>query len=465
MTFILQTCVSSAQALSSVQIRLKVLKYPLMNTTDLIRKKRDGGSLSRHEITALVEGITAGSIPDYQLSAWLMAVYFQGMSEDETTWLTDAMAHSGEQLDLSAVVGLKVDKHSTGGVGDKVTLVLAPLVASTGLIVAKLSGRGLGHTGGTIDKLEAIPGFQTSLSSADFITQLQRVGAAVVGQTQNLAPADKVLYALRDVTATVDSIPLIVASILSKKIAAGADVIVLDVKYGSGAFMPDYTSARALADMLVKVGKNLNRSVSVLLSSMEQPLGLAIGHTLEVEESIRMLKGQGPADLKEVVLSLGAMQLVGAGRVSTLAEGKALLEHQLNSGKALEYFKTLIQAQGGNPAVCDDFSLMPQATQRMDLLATDTGYIHEVYAREVGHALKALGGGRDRKDDQLDLGAGILLHKKCGDAVAAGEVLATLCFNPDHDPQEALAALKRAYAIATEAPEATPLIGEMIWAQ
>lgn len=442
-----------------------MLKCHFMNTVDIIRKKRDGGTLSRPEIDHLVEGIRQGSIPDYQLSAWLMAVYFQGMTEEETTHLTDAMAHSGELLDLSAIAGIKVDKHSTGGVGDKVTLVLAPLVASTGLVVAKLSGRGLGHTGGTIDKLEAIPGFQTSLSTGAFLKQLQQVGAAVVGQTQNLAPADKVLYALRDVTATVDSIPLIVASVLSKKIAAGADVIVLDVKYGSGAFMPDYASARQLAEMLVKVGKNLKRSVSVLLSAMEQPLGAAIGHTLEVEESIQTLKGQGPADLQEVVLTLGAMQLVNADRVQNLDEGKTLLQYQIDSGKALLKFRELVAAQGGDPAVCENFALMPQAAQTVDFCASTNGFIHNVYAREVGNALKALGGGRDRKDDVLDLGVGITLRKKRGDRVKAGEVLATLHLNRPESEAEARAALGRAYIIANEAPALAPLIGEIIWAQ
>ncbi len=442
-----------------------MLKCPFMNTVDIIRKKRDGGALNRQELELLLNGVTAGSVPDYQLSAWLMAVYFQGMTEAETTDLTDIMAHSGELLDLSSVSGIKVDKHSTGGVGDKVTLVLAPLVASTGLVVAKLSGRGLGHTGGTVDKFEAIPGFQTSLSGPQFLDQLKRVGVAVVGQTQNLAPADKVLYALRDVTATVDNIPLIVGSILSKKIAAGADVIVLDVKYGSGAFMPDYASAKALAEMLVKVGKNLKRSVSVLLSDMEQPLGFAIGHTLEVEESIATLKGEGPADLNEVVLTLGAMQLINADRVTSLEEGKTLLKHQIASGKALEKFCEMVAAQGGNPAVTEDFKLMPQASTVTTFDAPQTGYVHDLFAREVGNALKALGGARDKKDDVLDLGAGVILHKKRGDRVEAGEPLASLYFNPPYTDTDARAALSRAYTITETAPEPSPLIGEMIWPQ
>lgn len=436
-----------------------------MNTVDIIRKKRDGETLSRLEIEQWVAGICQGTIPDYQLSAWLMAVYFQGMTEEETTYLTDAMARSGQQLDLRAIPGIKVDKHSTGGVGDKVTLVLAPLVASTGLVVAKLSGRGLGHTGGTIDKLEAIPGFQTSLSTEAFMAQLQKVGVAVVGQTQNLAPADKVLYALRDVTATVDSIPLIVASVLSKKIAAGADVIVLDVKYGSGAFMPDYASARQLAEMLVSVGKRLKRSVSVLLSAMEQPLGAAIGHTLEVEEAIQTLKGQGPADLQEVVLTLGAMQLVNAGQASNLEEGKRHLQHQIDSGKALMKFRELVEAQGGDPAILENFTLMPQAAQTIDFCATASGYVHDLYAREVGYALKVLGGARDRKEDVLDLGVGVTLHKKQGDWVEVGETLATIHLNRPESEIEARAALERAYHITTEPPSSVPLIGEIIWAQ
>lgn len=436
-----------------------------MNITDIIRNKRNGAELSRAEIEMMVTGAATGSVPDYQLSAWLMAIYFKGMTETETTHLTDAMARSGDMLDLSSIPGLKVDKHSTGGVGDKVTLVLAPLVASAGLVVAKLSGRGLGHTGGTIDKLEAIPGFETSISSEHFMQQLQDIGVAVAGQTQNIAPADKRLYALRDVTSTVDSMPLIVASVLSKKVASGADVIVLDVKHGSGAFMPDYASAKALAEMLVKVGKHLNRSVSVMLSDMEQPLGAKIGHTLEVEESIDMLKGGGPEDLREVVLTLGAMQLLGSHRVDSLEAGKTLLAEKIASGEALEKFRAMIAAQGGNPHVIDQPELMPHAARQVVYHAPEAGYVHALTALEVGNALKALGGGRDRKEDVLDLGVGVTLHRKRGDYVEVGEALATLHVNRADTEAEAMAALARAYRIEnTPVTTTEALIGDLIWA-
>lgn len=443
-----------------------MLEYLPMNITDFIRKKRDGEAHTREEIEALVKGFGDRSIPDYQITAWLMAVFYQGMTETETTHLTRAMAYSGDILDLSSVEGIKVDKHSTGGVGDKVTLVLAPLVASTGLVVAKLSGRGLGHTGGTIDKLEAIPGFQTSLSTDDFMAQLRKCGVAVAGQTQNLAPADKTLYALRDVTATVDSIPLIVGSVLSKKIASGADVIVLDVKYGSGAFMPDYESAKKLAETLVKVGGQLGRSVSVLLSDMEQPLGDAIGHTLEVQEAIDTLKGQGPEDLLEVTLTLGAMQLMNAERVDTLEDGKNLLMHHINSGKALVKFKEMIQAQQGDPEVLTRPEMMPQAQSTLEITATTTGYVHRLHALSVGKALKALGGGRDKKSDVLDLAVGVVLHKKLGDAVQAGDLLATLHVNPSSDIETAKQFIQNAYTLGPDALKEEPqLIRDIIWAK
>lgn len=436
-----------------------------MNMVELLLKKRNGGTHTRQDIEALVEGIIDKSIPDYQLSAWLMAAFLKGLNIDETTDLTRAMAFNGDVLDLSGIDGLKVDKHSTGGVGDKVTLVLAPLVASTGLIVAKLSGRGLGHTGGTVDKLEAIPGFETSLSNDAFYNQLRSIGVAVAGQTQNLAPADKVLYALRDVTSTVDSIPLIVASILSKKIASGADVIVLDVKYGSGAFMPTREAGQELARMLVEVGRRLEKSVSVLLSDMEQPLGISVGHTLEVEEAIATLKGQGPADLVEVVLTLGAMQLRNAERVESLEEGKTLLQHQINSGKALIKFRELILAQGGDAGVLEHPGLMPQAAHTLDIPAVMGGHVYALNAYSVGEAVRVLGGGRLQKDDALDLGVGVKLHKKCGDVVSEGEILATLYYNDDAMLDKAQAAIAQAYGIGEAPVEPAALIGDIIWAK
>lgn len=436
-----------------------------MNMVELIRKKREGAELSRPEIEAFVKGIVAEEIPDYQLSAWLMAAFLRGLTLDETTELTRAMAESGETLDLSGIPGFKVDKHSTGGVGDKVTLVLAPLVASTGLIVAKLSGRGLGHTGGTVDKLEAIPGFRTSLTTEEFFEQLRTIGVAIAGQTQNLAPADKRLYALRDVTATVDSIPLIVASVLCKKIASGADVIVLDVKYGSGAFMATREDGQALAHQLVEVGRRLNRSVSVLLSDMDQPLGIAVGHSLEVEEAIATLKGQGPADLLEVTLAIGAMQLVSADRVETLEEGKTLLRHQIDSGKALIKLREMILAQGGDAGVIERPELMPGAAKTLEIHATQDGFVSELEALSVGEAVRVLGGGRLSKSDVLDLGVGVKLLKKRGDAVKQGDTLAVLYYNDDARAQSAREHLERAYAIRAQAPEPAQLIGEIIWAK
>lgn len=436
-----------------------------MNMVELLLKKRNGGAHSRAELEALVAGIIDKSIPDYQLSAWLMAAFLKGLTPDETTDLTRAMAYSGDVLDLSGIPGLKVDKHSTGGVGDKVTLVLAPLVASTGLIVAKLSGRGLGHTGGTVDKLEAIPGFQTTLSNEGFENQLRGIGVAIAGQTQNLAPADKVLYALRDVTATVDNIPLIVASILSKKIAAGADVIVLDVKYGAGAFMPTRAAGQALAEMLVEVGHRLGKSVSVLLSDMDQPLGISVGHTLEVEEAIATLKGEGPADLLEVVLTIGAMQLKNAQRVESLEEGKTLLRHQIASGKALVKLRELILAQDGDPGVIEHPGLMPQAAHQLEIPAPASGYVQGLNALSVGEAVRVLGGGRLQKDDVLDLGVGVKLHKKAGDPVSQGESLATLYYNDAARLDAARAAMEDAYVIGAEAPPAAALIGDIIWAK
>lgn len=436
-----------------------------MNTLSIIRKKRDGQALTQHDIEFLVQGIADGSIPDYQISAWLMATYLQGMNIEETTHLTRAMAYSGDTLDLSSIDGFKVDKHSTGGVGDKVTLILGPLVASTGLVVAKLSGRGLGHTGGTIDKLEAIPGYQTRLSPEAFFSQLKSINAALAGQTQNIAPADKTLYALRDVTATIESLPLIVASVLSKKIASGANVIVLDVKYGSGAFMPTREAALELAEYLVEVGKRLERSVSVLLSAMDQPLGIGIGHSLEVAEAIDMLKGKGPEDLKEVVLTLGAMQLVCAQKVEDLEAGKALLQQQIDNGEALAKFRAIIDAQGGDVGVLEDYNLMPGAAHTWDLVADRDGYVSELVALNIGEATRELGGGRWKKEDVLDLGVGIQLHKKRGDKVSQGDILATLYYNDKEKLAAAQAEVQSAYTLSDTAPAATALIGDIIWAK
>lgn len=436
-----------------------------MDMVNLIQQKRDNQAHSREDLEKLVQGILDKSIPDYQLSAWLMAVYFNGMNDEETTHFTRAVAYQGDTLDLSSIEGVKVDKHSTGGVGDKVTLVLGPLMASAGVIVAKLSGRGLGHTGGTVDKFEAIPGYQTAIENDDFYRQLNEIGVVLAGQSHDLAPADKVLYALRDVTSTIESTPLIAASVLSKKIASGADVIVLDVKYGSGAFMPTYEAARTLSLKLVQIGKNLDRHVSVLLSDMEQPLGHAIGHSLEVEEAIATLRGEGPDDLLEVTLTLGAMQLVNAKKADNLDAAKAILLDKIQSGEALEKFRSLVLAQKGDPSVIENPDIMGRASIELPLKATQSGYVKNLIALEVGHALKALGGGRETKEDILDLEVGIRVHKKIGDAVETGETLATLYANDADKAEEAAHILKTAYEIGESQPEEARLIREIIWAE
>lgn len=433
-----------------------------MRMVDLIKAKRDGQAHSPEAIRFIVQGAADKSIPDYQLAAWLMAVCWRGMTLEETTALTDAMAHSGEVLDLSDIPGVKVDKHSTGGVGDKVTLVLAPLVASAGAIVAKLSGRGLGHTGGTIDKLEAIPGFQTSLGNEQFHQQLRQVGVAVAGQTQNLAPADGTLYALRDVTGTVESIPLIAASVLSKKIAAGADVILLDVKFGSGAFMSDFASARQLAETMVEVGTRLGKSISVALSDMDQPLGANVGHALEVAESIATLKGQGPQDLTDLCVRLGAIMIAGAQLAPSVDEAETLLRARIADGSALTKFRDMIQAQGGDPDVVESPGKMPQATIERPVTAPQAGYVVGLDALAVGHACKVLGAGRERKDDVIDLAVGVSLKKKRGDQVAAGDTLAVIYANDAAKADAAAKELVAAYTWSDKAPAAQPLIRDVI---
>ncbi|MBC7543024.1 MAG: thymidine phosphorylase [Candidatus Sericytochromatia bacterium] len=435
-----------------------------MRIVDLIKEKRDGHAHSPEAIRYIVTGAADKTIPDYQLAAWLMAVLFKGMTIEETTELTRAMAHSGEVMDLSDIPGIKVDKHSTGGVGDKVTLVLAPLVASAGAVVAKLSGRGLGHTGGTIDKLEAIAGFQTSLSTEHFQTQLKEIGVAIAGQTQNLAPADGVFYALRDVTGTVESIPLIAASVLSKKIAAGSDVILLDVKYGGGAFMHDFASARELATTMVDVGTRLGKSISVALSDMDQPLGHNVGHALEVAESIATLRGDGPKDLTDLCLKLGGILVAGAKLTPDAESGEALLRAKIADGSALAKFRDLIAAQGGDVRVIEEPGRMPQASLKVPVLAPQDGYVSELDALAVGHACKVLGAGRERKGEPIDLAVGVAVHVKRGDKVRAGETLATLYANDAAKAEVAAAELLRAYHWSDTAPAAQPLVREVILA-
>ena len=421
-----------------------------MRVVDLIEKKQAGLALSQEEIKFLIAGYTDGTIPDYQMSALAMAIYFQGMTEEEASYLTMSMVKSGDEIDLSAIHGVKVDKHSTGGVGDTTTLVLAPLVAACGVPVAKMSGRGLGHTGGTIDKLEAIPGFSVTLSPQDFIDHVNRYKIAVVGQSGNLTPADKKLYALRDVTGTVQSIPLIASSIMSKKIAAGADAIVLDVKTGEGAFMKTLADAEALAHTMVKIGHQVGRKTLAVISDMSQPLGYMIGNALEVKEAIQTLQGKGPEDLTELCLVLGGQMLLAANQVSSLEEGKALLQEQIDSGRALEVFKTFLANQGGDTRIVDNPDLLPQARYQIPLLAQSSGVVSQWVADEVGVAAMMLGAGRETKEDIIDPAVGIELCVKVGDPIQEGQPLAILHSNRE-DVSEVLARLSAAVSIADSA--------------
>ena len=421
-----------------------------MRVVDLIEKKQAGLALSQEEINFLIAGYTDGTIPDYQMSALAMAIYFKGMTEEEASYLTMAMVKSGDEIDLSAIHGVKVDKHSTGGVGDTTTLVLAPLVAACGVPVAKMSGRGLGHTGGTTDKLEAIPGFSVTLSPQDFIDHVNRYKIAVVGQSGNLTPADKKLYALRDVTGTVQSIPLIASSIMSKKIAAGADAIVLDVKTGEGAFMKTLADAEALAHTMVKIGHQVGRKTLAVISDMSQPLGYMIGNALEVKEAIQTLQGKGPEDLTELCLVLGGQMLLAANRVTSLEEGKALLQEQIDSGRALEVFKTFLANQGGDTRIVDNLDLLPQARYHIPFLAPSSGVVNQWVADEVGVAAMMLGAGRETKEDIIDPAVGIELCVKVGDSIQAGQPLAILHSNRE-DVSEVLARLSAAVSIADSA--------------
>lgn len=400
-----------------------------MRMVDIIEKKRDGQELTKAEINFVITGYTNGTVPDYQMSALSMAIYFKDMTNQEITDLTMAMVESGEQIDLSAIHGIKVDKHSTGGVGDTTTLVLAPLVAAVGVPVAKMSGRGLGHTGGTIDKLEAIKGFNVEISNDEFIQLVNRDQVAVVGQSGDLAPADKKLYGLRDVTGTVDSIALIASSIMSKKIAAGADAIVLDVTTGDGAFMKNEKDAERLAKTMVQIGKLANRQTMAIISDMSQPLGLAIGNSLEVKEAIDALKGEGPADLMEMVYVLGSQMVVLAKKADTLEEARELLKEAIQSGAAATKFKEMIRNQGGDDSIVDHPENLPQAEFLIELPAKESGYISEMVADQLGIAAMLLGAGRRTKEDSIDYSVGLMLHKKVGDSVTAGEPLVTIYAN------------------------------------
>ncbi|MCD1125642.1 pyrimidine-nucleoside phosphorylase [Jinshanibacter sp. LJY008] len=400
-----------------------------MRIVDLIAKKRDGKELSAQEIEFFIKGYTEGSIPDYQASAMMMAIYFQDMSDRECADLTMAMVNSGDTIDLSAIDGIKVDKHSTGGVGDTTTLVLAPLVAALDIPVAKMSGRGLGHTGGTLDKLESVKGFHIEINKDEFIDLVNRHKVAVIGQSGNLTPADKKMYALRDVTGTVNSIPLIASSIMSKKIAAGSDAIVLDVKTGAGAFMKTDEDAIALAKSMVRIGNNVGRHTMAVISDMSQPLGFAIGNALEVQEAIDTLKGKGPADLTELTLVLGSQMVVLAKKAKTLEEARQMLLEVINNGKALEKFREFLANQGGDASVVDHPERLPQAKFKIEVPAKTSGVVANIIADEIGVAAMLLGAGRATKEDDIDLAVGLMLHKKVGDSVKAGDSLVTIYAN------------------------------------
>ena len=429
---------------------------------DLIRKKRDGGALSSDEIAYLVKGCTDGSIPDYQMSAWLMAVVLRGMTREETASLTHVMLHSGEVLDLVSLPAKKVDKHSTGGVGDKTSIVLAPLAAAAGVVVPMISGRGLGHTGGTLDKLEAIPGFNVNLSVAQFRRVLETCGCAMIGQTAEIAPADRKLYALRDVTGTVESPYLICASIMSKKLAEGIDGLVLDVKTGSGAFMKNEADAAFLAELMVETGERMNKEVIALITDMDQPLGMMIGNALEVVEAVEILRGQGPEDLRQLCVELAAWMLL-LGEISpTLAEGRNLSQKLIASGAALEKFRHMVELQGGNLRAIDDFKKLPQAQHKMTISAPEAGFLASLQCEQVGTACVVLGGGRERKEDSVDPAVGIALHKKVGDAVSAGEPLATIHYNAESPAVRARQLLEKSYRISEVLPKKRPLIHRVI---
>lgn len=425
-----------------------------MRMVDLIEKKRNGKELTEQEIRWIIKSYTENTIEDYQMSALLMAIYFQGMNQVEASTLTTAMVESGDQIDLSKINGVKVDKHSTGGVGDTTTIILAPLVASVGIPVAKMSGRGLGHTGGTLDKLEAIPGFHIEFTNQEFINNVNEHKIAVIGQSGNLTPADKKIYALRDVTATVNSIPLIASSIMSKKIAAGSDAIVLDVKVGSGAFMKDKEQATELAKTMVDIGSQVNRQTMAVISDMSQPLGRAIGNALEIKEAIDVLRGEGPEDLTELVLTLGSQMVVLGQKANDLDEARQMLEQAIQSGKALDKLKEFIVIQGGDESIVDNPEKLPQAKFEIQLPAKESGVVSEMTADQIGVASMKLGAGRETKDQEINMAVGIILNKKIGDAVKEDESLLTI-YSDTEDIEEIKEILYNSITISDEATKPT----------
>ena len=458
-----------------------------MRAVDIIRKKRDAGELSREEIEFLVQGATHGTVPDYQLAAWLMAVVWRGMAPAEAAALIEAMLHSGEVIDFSNIPGAKVDKHSTGGVGDKTSLVIAPVVAAAGargpagrpaaqassnyspvyvppIYVPMISGRGLGHTGGTLDKLESIPGFNVNLSLAEFRRVLEKCGCALIGQTPEIAPADKKLYALRDVTATVESPFLICASIMSKKMAEGIDALVLDVKTGGGAFMKKPADAEYLAELMVETGKRMGKKIVALITGMDQPLGRKVGNALEIEEVLEILNGQGPSDLRELCDELSAWMFVLGGRVKTVAEGKQLASEVIASGRARDTFREVIRLQGGDSAIVDDPSRLPRAQSERHVTSHRGGYVTSIHCEQIGIASMMLGGGREKMEDRIDPAVGLIVEKKVGDAVKAGETLCTIRYNSDARLRETAALLAQSFEIGAQQPSVPPLVRKIIGA-
>jgi pyrimidine-nucleoside phosphorylase len=433
-----------------------------MRTVDLIHRKRGGEELAPEEIAFLVNGYTSGEIPDYQMSAFLMAVFFSGMTDREVSALTDGMMHSGAVLDLSDIPGVKVDKHSTGGVGDKTSLVVAPIAAAAGVIVPMISGRSLGHTGGTLDKLESIPGFRTDLSVEQFRAQLLSLGLCFIGQTEEIAPADKKLYALRDVTATVESIPLISSSIMSKKMAEGVDALVLDVKVGSGAFMKKQVDARRLAQMMVGIGRRLDRRVQALITDMNQPLGYAIGNALEVMEASQTLQNAGPSDLTRLSLELAARMIFLGKKAASLEEARHLAENKIVDGSAYKKFKQVVQAQGGNAQALDRFELLPNATGMREITAPRTGFVSAINAEDIGRASTMMGAGRNRKEDGIDPAVGVILEVKIGEKVDSGAVLCRLYYTREDGLEEAAEMVEDAFRISQHKPEPRELILEVI---
>ncbi len=433
-----------------------------MTPYELIKAKRDGAVLADAELEQILKRYTAGELPDYQMAALLMAIFFRGMNDAELVAWTSAMLHSGEVLDLSDLAGVKVDKHSTGGVGDKVSLALAPMVAACGVLVPMIAGRGLGHTGGTLDKLESIPGFRVDLSTAQYRRQVREVGACIIGQTKEIAPADKKLYALRDVTATVDCIPLIASSIMSKKLAEGIDALVLDVKVGSGAFMKRLADARALARALIGIGKQMGKQVTALLTSMEQPLGRAVGNALEVEEAVAILRGEAPTDVTEVTMALGAEMLVLGKACPDRAAARARLDEAVQSGRALEKLKVMVKAQHGDPEAIDDLSKLPRAKQTKDVSASSAGYVEAIDAEAVGVASVVLGAGRLAVDSKIDPSVGFTLLKKVGEQVEIGEPLVRIHYNGDSALAEVVTRVVRAYKVGERPTKGSPSIVERL---